>query len=487
MTFLSGMLLSPLLGMLSLVGSSSPKVWKTIGLGSSMVAFLFACLLWISFDPFTSQFQFYFTLAFLPQSRGWEWSFGVDGISLFFLVLTTFLIPLCFIMSWSTLRYALREYMFCFLALEFLLLVVFSILDVLGFYLFFESTLIPMFLLIGLWGSRHRKIRAAYFLFFYTFLGSLLFLLALFSLWSLTGTTHYLGLHPQDFTAYQQMWYWLAFFLSFAVKIPMLPFHIWLPEAHVEAPTTGSVLLAGILLKLGSYGFLRFSLMLFPWASRYFAPLIYLLGVWSILYASFTAVRQSDMKRIIAYASVAHMNLLVLGLFSFTSLGLTGSVLQMLSHGFVSSGLFFCIGVLYDRYHTRLVFHYSGLSQVMPIFASFFFVYTLANMGLPGTSSFVGEFCIFAGVFQTNVWAGLWSSWGILLSAIYALWLYNRLMFGNLQTQYLQPTWDVQGHESWILFCLLLGVFGLGFYPQGCLPYMEVSLSHLLGQTLLWG
>ena len=337
-----------------------------------------------------------------------------------------------------------------------------------------------MFLIIGIWGSRERKIRASYLFFIYTLAGSLLMLLSIISIYVLKGTTNYLYLININFDNFSQKIYWLTFFTSFAVKIPMLPFHIWLPEAHVEAPTAGSVLLAGILLKLGSYGFLRFSLPLFPVATIYFTPLIYTMSIIAIIYTSLTAIRQTDMKRVIAYASVAHMNVILLGLFSYNIQGIEGSILQMLSHGLVSSALFICIGILYDRYHTRLIYYYSGLVHKMPIFTSFFLLYILANIALPGTSSFVGEFLIFLGIFQQNTFITFLGATSMVLGGIYSLWLFNRISFGNIQKNYLNIFYDLNLREIFVNIILSFNILLMGIYPNLFLDYMHLSVYNLI-------
>jgi proton-translocating NADH-quinone oxidoreductase chain M len=392
--------------------------------------------------------------------------FGVDGLSLLFLLLSTFLIPLCLLASWDSIKSARKEYSLCFLVLNLLLILTFSVLDVFLFYIFFEAILIPMFLMIGIWGSRERKIRAVYLFFFYTLTGSLLMLLGIIYLSTVGGTTNYEVLLNHPLSSEEQRWLWLAFFASLASKIPMFPFHVWLPEAHVEAPTAGSVLLAGILLKLGTYGFLRFSLALFPDASIYFAPLVYTLSLVAIIFTSLTAIRQTDLKRIIAYSSVAHMNLVMLGLFSFHINGLEGAILQSLSHGFVSSALFLLIGVLYDRHHSRLVYYYSGLVQVMPLYGIFFLFFTLANLAFPGTSSFVGEFLILVGVYNTNTTAAFLGSVSMILGGAYSLWLYNRVAYGNVKVEYISKFNDISLKEFMVIFPLLLATLGVGLYPN---------------------
>jgi proton-translocating NADH-quinone oxidoreductase chain M len=339
-----------------------------------------------------------------------------------------------------------------------------------------------MFIIIGIWGSRERKIRAAYMFFMYTLFGSVLFLLAIIYVYNRFGTTDYETLILVDFSLLEQQTLWLAFFLSFAAKIPMVPFHIWLPEAHVEAPTAGSVVLAGLLLKLGSYGFIRFSLPLFPDACVFYAPIIFTVSVIGVLYTSFTAVRQTDLKRIIAYTSVAHMNLIVMGIFSFSIIGLEGAILQSISHGFVSSALFLLIGVIYDRHHTRLVKYYSGIVHTMPLFTIFFLFFTMANIAVPGTSSFVGEFLILAGIIKINSSATFLGATGIVLSGGYALWLFNRISYGNLKTQYLTYFSDLNKREFFVFLPLIVATIFFGIYPIILLDTIHVSAYNIIAQ-----
>jgi len=411
-----------------------------------------------------------------------NFSFGIDGISIFFFVLTSFLIFLCILFIWN--ERLLKEYTMNLLLIELLLLLVFSVLDVFLFYIFFEAILIPMFILIGIWGSRERKIRAVYLLFFYTLFGSLLMLIGLLYMYSIVGTLNLEYLLAWNFTFNEQCWLWLAFFLSFASKIPMFPFHVWLPEAHVEAPTVGSVLLAGILLKLGVYGFLRFSLSLFPDASLFFSPLVYLLSVIGVIYASLSAIRQTDLKRIIAYSSVAHMNLVTLGIFSFNAIGLEGSILQSISHGFVSGAMFLMIGILYDRYHSRLLSYYGGLVHMMPVYSVFFLIFTMANIALPGTSSFVGEFLLLSGIYKTNVVSCIMGAIGVILCGAYSLWLYNRIIFGNLKIAYVTKFEDLNLRELLILIPLLILVIFMGIYPSFFSNFIHLSTCNLSIITL---
>jgi proton-translocating NADH-quinone oxidoreductase chain M len=342
------------------------------------------------------------------------------------------------------------------------------------FYIFFEAILVPMYLLIGIWGSRERKIRAVYLFFFYTLCSSLLMLIAILYIYNKTGTLNLEYLLTVEFTLTEQIYLWFCFFLSFASKIPMFPFHIWLPEAHVEAPTVGSVLLAGILLKLGVYGFLRFSLTLFSEASFYFSPLMYLMSVIGVIFASLTALRQTDLKRIIAYSSVAHMNLVTLGIFSFNSVGIEGSIIQSVSHGFVSGGMFLLIGILYNRYHSRFLYYYGGLVHFMPIYSILFLIFTLANIALPGTSSFVGEFLLLVGIFQTNVFTSIISALGVILSGSYSLWLYNRIAFANLKIRFITKYKDIYFREFLVMFPLLFFIFFMGIFPNFFLNYLHI-------------
>lgn len=360
---------------------------------------------------------------------------------------------------------------------------VFSTLDLLLFYIFFESILIPMYLIVGVWGSRERKIRAAYFFFLYTLLGSVLMLVSILYIYYQTGTTDYEVLVTFVFSTTEQKLLWLSFFSSFATKVPMVPVHLWLPEAHVEAPTAGSVILAGILLKLGTYGFLRFSFPLFPEASFYFTPIVYLLAIIGIVYASFTAIRQTDFKRIIAYTSVAHMNLVMIGLFSFNTIGLEGAILQSLSHGFVASALFMVIGVVYERHHTRMVKYYGGLVHVMPLYTFIFLFFTMSNIGLPGTGSFVGEFLILAGSFKANTSATFISATGMIIGGCYSLWLFNRVSYGNLKIQYLKDHIDINKREAYIFLPLILGTIIIGLYPEVFLNSMHMSVNMLVEIT----
>jgi len=430
-------------------------------------------LVWIEFDYFISKFQFVNKISWF-SSLNINFFVGIDGVSLLFILLTTFIFPLCILTSWKSIKENLKEYMIVFLMMEALLIIVFCILDLLLFYVFFESILIPIFLIVGIWGSRRRRIRASYMLFLYTLLGSVLMLLAILVMYFQVGTTDYQILLTSSFSENKQKILWLAFFVSFAAKIPMVPVHIWLPEAHVEAPTTGSVILAGILLKLGSYGFIRFSLPLFPFGSVYYSPLVYTIATISIIYTSLTAIRQTDLKRIIAYASIAHMNLIMLGLFSLNMQGVEGSVMQMISHGIVSSALFLGVGVIYDRHHTRLLKYYGGLVQVMPVFITLFLLFTFANAALPGTCNFVGEVMLFTGIFQDNIVIAFFSATGIILSGAYSLWLFNRIAYGNLKVSFIKGFSDVNRREFYILLPLAFLTILFGIYPDPILNKLHL-------------
>jgi NADH-quinone oxidoreductase subunit M len=424
----------PLLGALLIVllrgnDESVTRNARYIALWTTLVTLGLSLLLWRAFDPTTAQFQFL-------EERAWlgtiKYRMGVDGISMPFVVLTAFLMPLCILASWTSITTRVKEYMIAFLVLETLMLGVFTSLDLVLFYLFFEGGLIPMFLIIGIWGGP-RRVYASFKFFLYTLAGSLLMLLAIMAIYWEAGTTDIPTLLAYTFPPEMQTWVWFAFLASFAVKLPMWPVHTWLPDAHVEAPTAGSVILAGILLKMGGYGFLRFSIPMFPLASTEFAPLIFALSVIAISYTSLVALAQEDMKKLIAYSSVAHMGFVTIGIFTLTMQGLQGGIFQMLSHGIVSGALFLSVGIIYDRMHTREIAAYGGLADRMPLYAFCFMVFTLANVGLPGTSGFVGEFLSLAGAFRVNSWVAVLATTGIILSAAYALWLYRRLIFGKLE------------------------------------------------------
>jgi NADH-quinone oxidoreductase subunit M len=449
---------------------------RYIALWTTLLTFALSLLMWRAFDPTTAEFQFL-------EERAWlgtiKYRMGVDGISMPFVVLTAFLMPLCILASWQSIASRVKEYMIAFLVLETLMLGVFTSLDLVLFYLFFEGGLIPMFLIIGIWGGP-RRVYASFKFFLYTLLGSLLMLLAIMAIYWEAGTTDIPALLTHTFPPEMQTWLWFAFLASFAVKLPMWPVHTWLPDAHVEAPTAGSVILAGILLKMGGYGFLRFSLPMFPLASTEFAPLIYALSVIAIIYTSLVALAQDDMKKLIAYSSVAHMGFVTIGIFTLTMQGLQGGIFQMLSHGIVSGALFLSVGIIYDRMHTREISAYGGLVDRMPLYAFCFMVFTLANIGLPGTSGFVGEFLSLTGAYRVNSWVAVLATTGIILSAAYALWLYRRLIFGSLEKPSLKFIQDLTWREITVMTPLVLLTIFFGFYPAPFLDASAVSVDTLI-------
>jgi NADH-quinone oxidoreductase subunit M len=455
------------------VPSNNHYIIRKISLISSSSVFLLSLFFFNNFNNNYSSFQGLITFGLGFDYLNITLPVGLDGISILFFILSSFLILLCVVFVWN--EKFLKEYMIVLLSINFLLLLIFSTLDLLFFYIFFEAVLIPMYLMIGFWGSRQRKIRAVYLFFFYTLVGSLCMLTALMYIYFAVGSLNYEYVYFYSFSLQEQYWLWVAFFLSFASKIPLFPFHIWLPEAHVEAPTVGSVLLAGILLKLGVYGFLRFNIALFPQASFFFTPLIFTLAIFGVIFASMNALRQTDMKRIIAYSSVAHMNLVTMGIFSFDIIALEGSILQSISHGFVSGGLFFLIGVLYRRYHSRLLYYFSGLTHMMPLYSTFFLILTMSNIALPGSSSFVGEFLILVGLFKLNIIATTIATLGVILCGSYSLWLYNRICFGNLKLSNILFYKDLDLNEFSILSIITILVIFTGIYPNFLLKVLHSS------------
>jgi len=446
-------------------------LWFTLG------TFAVSLLLVRHFDAGSAEFQFVEKLPWLAGATAYH--MGVDGISLPFVILTTALMPLCIIASWRTIQRRVKEYMIAFLVLETLMVGTFTALDLVLFYLFFEGGLIPMFLIIGVWGGP-RRVYASFKFFLYTLLGSVLMLLAIMAMYWEAGTTDIPTLLTHGFPAGLQKWAWLAFFASFAVKMPMWPVHTWLPDAHVEAPTAGSVILAAILLKMGGYGFLRFSLPMFPLASQDFAPLVFGLSIVAIVYTSLVALVQEDMKKLIAYSSVAHMGFVTMGIFAATTQGVAGGIFQMVSHGIVSGALFLCVGVVYDRLHTREIAAYGGLVNRMPFYAAAFMVFTLANVGLPGTSGFVGEFLSLIGTFKVNIWVATLATVGTILSAAYALWLYRKIVFGVLDKPSLAVMKDLDYREIVTLGPLAALTIAFGFFPKPVLDMSAAAVTALI-------
>jgi len=456
---------------------AADRTARWIALWTTLITFLVSLILVWRFDPAQTDFQFVEKTSWL--ATGTTYHMGVDGISLPFVILTTALMPLCIIASWKAITSRVREYMMAFLILEALMVGTFCALDLVLFYLFFEGGLIPMFLIIGVWGGP-RRVYASFKFFLYTFLGSVLMLLAIMALYWNGNTTDIPTLMHTAVPRSLQTWAWLAFFASFAVKLPMWPVHTWLPDAHVEAPTAGSVILAAILLKMGGYGFLRFSLPMFPLASHDFTPLIYSLSVIAIIYTSLVALMQEDMKKLIAYSSVAHMGFVTMGIFAGTMQGVAGGVFQMISHGIVSGALFLCVGIVYDRMHTREIAAYGGLVNRMPLYAMVFMVFTLANVGLPGTSGFIGEFMTLIGTFNVSVPTVVFATTGVILSAAYALWLYRKIVFGALVKPSLATMKDMTFRECLTLFPLVALTLLFGVYPKPVLDMSAASVQQLV-------
>ena len=454
---------------------------RNAALWCSLIVLVIVVAIWIMFDPSTAEFQFVEQVPWIP-AYGIQYYLGIDGISLFLIVLSAFLTPVCILCSWTAIQKRVKEYMIAFLVMESLMIGVFSSLDFVLFYLFFEAMLIPMFLIIGVWGGP-RRIYSAFKFFLYTLVGSVLLLVALLVMYFEAGTTSIPDLMNAGFDEDMQRWLWLAMFASFAVKVPMWPVHTWLPDAHVEAPTAGSVILAGVLLKMGGYGFVRFSLPMLPEASEYFAPLVFSLSIIAIIYTSLVALMQNDMKKLIAYSSVAHMGFVTVGIFSLNQQGIEGGIYQMLSHGVVSAALFLCVGVVYDRIHSREIARYGGLVNRMPRYAFIFMVFMLASVGLPGTSGFVGEFLVLVGAFQANTWVALLATTGIILGAAYMLWLYRRVVFGELVHEDLKTIVDCNRRELLYFVPLIIAVLVMGVWPEPFLNVMHVSVEHLVDQT----
>ena len=479
---LSAIIFIPLIGALFILITQGnqkniEKNSKYVAIFSSIANFLLSLFLWFSFDNSISEFQFI-------EEKNWidgfiNFKLGIDGISILFIILTTFITPICIFSGIHSIKFKIKEFLILILIMETLMLGVFCSLDLVVFYLFFEGGLIPMFLIIGIWGGP-KRVYSAFKFFLFTLLGSVLMLIAIISIYWITGTTDVIELLdiriPKEF----QYLLWLAFFSSFAVKLPMWPVHTWLPDAHVEAPTAGSVILAAILLKMAGYGFMRFSLGLFPVASDYFTPMIFGLSIVAIIYTSLVALMQDDMKKLIAYSSVAHMGFVTLGIFSITKQGLEGSIIQMISHGLISAALFLCVGVLYDRLNSRMISSYSGLVNVMPRYALVLMIFTLGALGLPGTSGFIGEFLILVGVFQKNILVAVLASFGVILAAAYMLWLYMRIVFGRIGSSEIKGMTDLNKTELYIFISLVFFVLFFGFYPEPLLDTVNISINNLI-------
>ena len=479
---LSAIIFIPLIGALFIFitkGSQKnvEKNSKYVAIFSSSANFFLSLFLWYSFDSATSDFQFI-------EEKNWiggfiKFQLGIDGISILFILLTTFITPICIFSGIQSIKFKIKEFFIAILVMETLMLGVFCSLDLVIFYLFFEAGLIPMFLIIGIWGGP-KRVYSAFKFFLFTLLGSVLMLIAIISIYWISGTTDVIKLLSIKIPYEYQYLLWLAFFSSFAVKLPMWPVHTWLPDAHVEAPTAGSVILAAILLKMAGYGFMRFSIGLFPVASEYFTPFIFTLSIIAIIYTSLVALMQDDMKKLIAYSSVAHMGFVTIGIFSITKQGLEGSIIQMISHGLISAALFLCVGVLYDRVQSRMISSYGGLVNIMPKYALVFMVFTLGALGLPGTSGFVGEFLILVGAFQKSMIVAVLASLGIIFAAVYMLWLYRRVIFGRLVSSDLKEMKDLNKTEFYIFMCLVSLTIFFGFYPDPLLNTFDISINKLV-------
>ena len=429
----------------------------------SLIIFLITIFLLYGYDISINTFQYVFSLKYYNYYA----YFGIDGISMFFLILTSFFIPLCILFSWNTSHFYIKEYILCIISLEFLLYIIFTTLDLLLFYIFFEAILIPFFILIGIYGSRVRKIHASYMLFFYTIAGSILMLLSILYIYIHVGTLNFQILWNIEFNNILSIFLWFTFFISFSVKIPIFPFHIWLPEAHVEAPTEASVILAAILLKVGIYGFLRVLLPIFPNITLYYINIILILNILSLFYTSFSTLRQIDIKKVIAYSSISHMNICTIGIISFQIHSISGSIILMIGHGFVSGGLFFLIGMLYDRYKTKLFAYYSGLVHTMPVFSTIFFFFILSNISMPLTSNFIGEFLIIFGIIsQKNIILIAFISFAIFICAAYSIWLYNKIIFGIPNYNFTKYCTDITKIEFFIIFPIIIGTLLIGIYPK---------------------
>jgi len=484
---LSAIIFIPLIGALFILLTQGnqkniDKNSKYVAIFSSLVNFFLSLYLWYSFDTTTSNFQF-------VEEKNWingfiNFQLGIDGISILFILLTTFITPICIFSGIRSIKFKIKEFLIAILVMETLMLGVFCSLDLVIFYLFFEGGLIPMFLIIGIWGGP-KRVYSAFKFFLFTLLGSVLMLVALISIYWITGTTDVIKLLDIRIDEEYQYLLWLAFFSSFAVKMPMWPVHTWLPDAHVEAPTAGSVILAAILLKMAGYGFIRFSIGLFPVASDYFTPLIFALSVIAIIYTSLVALMQDDMKKLIAYSSVAHMGFVTIGIFSLTKQGLEGSIIQMISHGLISAALFLCVGVVYDRIHSRMISSYGGLVNVMPKYSLVLMIFTLGALGLPGTSGFVGEFLILVGTFKKNIIVAVLASSGVILAAAYMLWLYKRVIFGRIMSPEVKKMKDLDNTELYMFISLVSLILFIGFYPEPIFNTIDVSINNLISNYQL--
>ena len=472
----------PLLGALVILlikeDESSLNNIKKVALWTSVGVFLLSLLIWLQFDNNNGGYQFQEKFRWFNDFN-FYYHIGIDGISLFMVILSTFLTPLCILASWESVKKRVKEYMIAFLFLETVMIGMFAAVDILLFYIFFEAVLIPMYLIIGIWGGE-RRIYASFKFFLYTLLGSVLMLIAIVVIYRLTNSMSIAGLQGNYFSSNVQIYLWLAFFASFAVKIPMWPFHTWLPDAHVEAPTAGSVILAGVLLKMGGYGFIRFSLGMLPEASEYFSPLIMTLSVVAVVYTSLVALAQTDIKKLIAYSSVAHMGLVTIGIFVVNTQGLEGAMVQMISHGVVSGALFLCVGVIYDRMHSREISFYGGLVNRMPIYATVFMIFMLGSVGLPGTSGFVGEFLVIIGAFQYSSLVVVGAASGIVLSAVYMLYLYKRIIFGVIDNEKLSDILDLNLREKTLLMPLVIAVIIIGIFPNIFIEPMRLPLELII-------
>jgi NADH-quinone oxidoreductase subunit M len=447
-------------------------------LWTSLIVFGLSLILWFQFDKTTADYQFVEQISWMPE-YGLGYHLGIDGISVLFVLLSTLLTPICILSAWEAVQTRVREYMIAFLVLETMMVGMFVSLDIVLFYIFFEGVLIPMFLIIGIWGGA-RRVYAAYKLFLYTLLGSLLMLLALLALWFQAGTTSIPAIMGLTIAPHVQVWMFLAFFASFAVKVPMWPVHTWLPDAHVEAPTAGSVILAGVLLKMGAYGFLRLSLPLLPQATEWFAPLIFALSVIAVVYTSLVALAQEDMKKLIAYSSVAHMGIVTIGIFTMNQQGISGAMFQMLSHGVVAGALFLCVGVLYDRVHSREILRYGGIAKIMPAYAMVFMLFTMASVALPGLAGFPGEFLVIVGAWHVNPWVAFGAALGMILGAGYMLYLYRRVIFSKVTREDLKVLLDLSPREYATFAPLILLTFWMGVYPSSFLSFFEASVAALI-------